>query len=107
MKDINKTVLFSVSIFAVTAIIITVLLTGGEKASKDPVKDLQAYFEDEHGVEVMIDITVHSVSENQAQTITKKAAKDFGLGAAEYKEYEGSEWYSAESDTVSVSAFYD
>jgi hypothetical protein len=110
-NGLNKTILYSVGIFAVTAIVITVLLTsgGGKSISQNPVKDLRAYFVENYGVEPDITISVHSVSENQAETITKEVAKDFGLGDSEFVESKGYKWYSTESDdgNVRVSAFYE
>jgi ABC-type metal ion transport system substrate-binding protein len=110
-SGLNKTILYSVGMLAITAIVITVLLTsgGGKSGSGDPAKDLQAYFVENYGVEPVISIMLHGVSKNQAETITKQASKDFGLNDAEFVEYKGSTWYEATSEdgSVDVNAFYE
>lgn len=107
----NVVILLSILILAVTAILITVILSGGGsgKPSAESLEEFHEYFVKEYGVQPAISISTHGVSENQAETITKSLAKELKLNDPTYEEYEDSKWYTskAEDGSISVSAFYE
>jgi hypothetical protein len=112
VNELNKNVviLLSVGIIAITSVVITLIATSGGsgKGSADSLRDFQESFISEYGVKPSIDITVHRVSESQAETITESISSKLKLQDAESVENEGTTWYSTESKDgdISVSAFY-